>query len=173
MKKICTLTALLLAVIMILASCGNKAEAPDGMKALESTDNSGYNIYIPELWHQGKSDSAVTAYAADNSNITMASYDITEAYENGDAYIEAIRNEIQNTFSNVEWTSETADILLGGNAAKRLEYKAKVGNEDLSFMQIITVKSMKEYIFTYTAKTENYEGHKAEVQLIVDNFSFN
>lgn len=177
MKKTLCLLITLVMTLSLLCGCGSNAKgAPDGMKAVESSDTLDYYIYIPAHWVQDLSTGAISAYAStsDLSNISMTQFNLDEIKplnEYVTKYVEDLGENLKD-FKLAEGYPEKGETLLGKTAAVKLEYTAKLAGNEYKYMQIICVKGSTIYYFTYTALPELYEKHMEEVQQILDNFAF-
>ena len=163
--------------LCMLCGCGSRTEgAPDGMKALTSSDKLDYYIYVPAAWVQDLSTGAVSAYvsSSDLSNVSMTQFNLDELKKLDDHvadYIADLETNL-NGFKLEEGYPEKGATLLGGVEAKKLEYTASLAGNEYKYMQIICAKSGTIYFFTYTAMAEAYDEHTEEVQQILDNFAF-
>lgn len=175
MKRINAFLLILVIVLSLSASCSQKQPAPDNMKALETEMDLDYNIYIPYSWVQDLSTGIVSAYvsAGDFSNISMVAFALKEAGVTNESFWEEYSEDFQNTFSDFKYEEGSPEnMLLGGTAAVKHIYGAEVTGQEYKFMQIVCVRNMSVYIFTYTAHNQLFDGHLDEVKMIVDNFSF-
>lgn len=170
--------ALLMAVVLCLClfcSCSQRTKgAPDGMKAIESSDKLDYNIYIPAHWIQDLSTGAVSAYVSESdlSNVSMTQFNLEELKPLSDLVTDYTKELSENlgNFTMLEGSPEK--MLLDGVEAQKIEYTATLVGREYKYMQIICIKSTTIYYFTYTALAENYDANLEGVQSIIDNFAF-
>jgi hypothetical protein len=64
-------------------------------------------------------------------------------------------------------------MVLGGIAANKYIYTASVTGVTYKYMQVICIRGGVAYLFTYTVIPENFDNHIAEIDRILENFSFN
>lgn len=175
MKKISTLILFAIFLTLILTGCGNEAGVPDGMKALESSDELAYNLYIPESWTQDLSTGAVSAYSGkdDMANISMTTYEIEEAGKALSVICDEYVEKLKETVGEFEYCEGSpSNITFGNTPAEKIEYNASLTGEQYKLMQIFCAKNGRLYIFTYTSISDKYDEHKEEVQSMIDNFEF-
>lgn len=176
MKRIIAILLTTVFTLTLLCGCGGSAPAPDGMKALESSDKLDYYIYIPAHWVQDLSTGAVSAYVGttDLSNVSMTQFNLKELKKLDEYvadYVTDLEENLQD-FKLVEGYPENGKTLLDGVEAIKLEYTAKLVGNEYKYMQIICVRGATIYYFTYTALAEKYDEHTEDVQKILDNFAF-
>ncbi len=175
MKKFIALFLTLVLALSLLCSCGSTGKgAPDGMKALESSDKLDYYIYIPASWVQDLSTGAVSAYvsSSDLSNISMTQFNLDEL-KKLDEYVADYTADLEENLKDFKMAEGfPQDTILGGVAASKLEYTATLAGNQYKYMQIICANGSTIYYFTYTAGVDAFDTHAEEVQKILDNFAF-
>ncbi|MBQ7968335.1 MAG: DcrB-related protein [Clostridia bacterium] len=175
MKKFLALFLAVVFCFTLLCSCSKNTEgAPDGMKAVESSDKLDYNIYIPAHWIQDLSTGVVSAYVSnsDLSNISMTQYNLEELKPLDD-YVKQYTDELTANLDELKMSEGYPQkMILDGVEAKKLEYTASLAGNTYKFMQVICIKGATIYYFTYTALSENYDANAEDVQKILDNFAF-
>ncbi|MBQ6701337.1 MAG: hypothetical protein IJN17_00100 [Clostridia bacterium] len=179
MKKAVALLMILAMSLTLLCGCGgdSPAQAPEGMKALESTDKLEYNIYVPYGWTQDLSTGAVSAYAgsSDLSSIVMTqyTYDTQEAKDLLE-YTNNYTDELSKTFTDFKLAEDSPlGTTLDGLPAYKIEYTGKLAGKEYKFMQVICLKGGATiYFFTYTSLSTVYDSHLDDVNKILDNFDF-
>ncbi len=176
MKKTIAFALTLLMCFALLCSCTTERTkgAPDGMKAIESSDKLDYNIYIPAGWVQDLSTGAVSAYcsSSDLSNISMTQFNLEEL-KPLDEYIAKYTEDLKENLGEFQLSENSPEnILLDGVEARKIEYTAKLVGNEYKYMQIVCINGGTIYFFTYTALTEKYDEHTEDVQKILDNFAF-
>ena len=177
MKKIFAL--LMTFVLVLCAFCGCSARtkgAPDGMKALESSDKLDYYIYVPVTWVQDLSTGVVSAYvsASDLSNVSITQFNLEELKKLDEYvtdYVEDLGENLKD-FKLEEGYPENGKTLLNGVEAQKLEYTATLAGNQYKYMQIICAKGGTIYYFTYTALADAYDTNMEDVNMILDNFAF-
>ncbi|MBR5314689.1 MAG: DcrB-related protein [Clostridia bacterium] len=175
MKKFLALFLATVFCFTLLCSCGERTEgAPDGMKAVESSDKLDYNIYIPAHWVQDLSTGVVSAYVsnADLSNVSMTQYNLEELKPLDD-YVKKYTDELTTNLDDFQMIEGYPQkMILSGVEAKKIEYTASLAGNTYKFMQVICIKGATIYYFTYTALSENFDTNAEDVQKILDNFAF-
>ncbi len=183
--SLCVLAA---ALALCVCACGEAAdlEAPEGMKKVDAATTS-FTMYVPDSWTVDMSTGVISAYASltDRANVSFTGFALDN--ENRamtlDSFWETYSGDFKDTFGdsmfyfdeNGEETAEpfAAKTTLGGIAANKYVYRAKVTGEVYKFMQVTCIAAGTVYIFTYTAIDSAYESHLQEVGDILDNFKFN
>lgn len=177
-RNIFALIALSLCAVIFLSACSGNADvsAPNGMKLL-SNDIVDYYLYIPESWEGDMSTGMVSAYSTyDNSNISMMAFALGDKYDYSTTvaqFVEKNKEDLENTYADIEYITEPSNVELDGYAAIKMVYTATVTGTSYQFMQLCTVANATVYVFTYTALPDVFENHTDEVQSMIDNFSFN
>lgn len=175
MKKYIALFLTFVLCIGVLCGCSNnKKAAPDGMKAVESSDNLDYNIFIPETWTQDLSTGVISAYckSSDLSNISVTQFNLEDT-DTLAKHVEDYVNELKENLAEFTLSKDyPQNTLLGGTAASKIEYTAKLVGNEYKYMQVICIRKGTIYFFTYTSLSERYDEHADEVKSILDNFSF-
>lgn len=175
MKKYIALILTVVLCIGIFCSCSKDNEtAPDGMKAVQSSDNLDYNIYIPETWTQDLSTGVISAYckSSDLSNISVTQYNLEDT-DSLTKHVEDYITELKNNLADFSLSEDyPQNALLGGTTASKIEYTAKLVGNEYKYMQIICIRKGTIYFFTYTSLSERYDEHTEEIKNILDNFSF-
>lgn len=172
-------TAFLLTFLLILgmlASCGSSTDdgsAPFGMKTI-STELVDYNLHVPTAWVEDISTGVVTARYSDTdaSNISMMKIATGVNEATTDDFWAGHKAGFEATFTDLEMIEEGADLLLGGQAAKRYVYTATMLDMTYRFMQVVAMKDGYVYLFTYTSTDALYESHLDDVNSMIENFSF-
>ena len=175
MKKLIALILTLVLCIGVLCSCSdNDQSAPDGMKAVQSSDNLDYNIYIPEEWTQDLSTGVISAYckSSDLSNISMTQFNLEDT-DTLDKHVEDYVAELEANLDEFKLSEGYPQkTLLGGVAASKIEYTAKLAGNEYKYAQIICIRKGTIYFFTYTSNANNFDSHAEDIKNILDNFSF-
>nr|MBQ4317973.1 hypothetical protein [Clostridia bacterium] len=177
MQKFRRLTALILAFVMLslpLASCQKQEDsAPNGMKQL-SNELVDYNLYVPSGWVEDVSTRFVSAYVSDidRTNISMEAFELEASDTTLASFWEGYKSDFEATFSEMEYAVEGETMLLGGVPANRYVYTATVTGVQYKFMQVVAIKGLTVYIFTYTAKPDKYDEHLQAVDAILEYFTF-
>lgn len=184
MKKILSIF-LVLATLLLLVSCGDESEVPDGMKLVEN-DKKTYKLYVPQEWVVDITDGVSTAYANDKSNISLMTMQWSSSkYSSVEEYCDQYYKNLKATMQNVSDIEKYIDNQkFGKDSLPALKFIYTIGPDTVDgasvdgapakykFMQIFSFDSSGQvYIFTYTALEENYEDHVKSVQQIIDTFT--
>lgn len=184
-KRIIALFFVVLSLTIILASCGNKGDIPDGMKRASDTRIVDYELFVPETWivdtpsfSSSEDDVKMLAVSmahvstSDRSNISVAQWNVTVNTSNIDTWWE---NEYKPDITNVlgaTVSKEGEEMVLDGKTAKKYEYSAKVNETTYKFMVVSTVRNGSIYVITYTSNEENYDKNLDDVSKILENIRF-
>ena len=183
MKKFLSIL-LVLATLLLLVSCGDDSEVPDGMQLVDN-DKKTYKLYVPEAWVVDVADGVSTAYANDKSNISLMTMQWSSSkYASMEEYCDQYYKNLKATMQNVsEIEKYTDNQTFGKDALPALKFIYTIGPdtdegaaEDTTvakykLMQVFSFDSSGQvYIFTYTALEQNYESHIKSVQQIIDTF---
>lgn len=195
MKRKLSLILAVIMCILTLASCSQADNyVPAGYKKA-SNDNADYTLYVPEGWTVDMSTGVTTAYATDRSSVSFIGFELDDTVIRFDHVTEGDGTENENatdtgaedkdkivslddywayyskafedTFSDMEYVSEGENTVVSGIEAKKYVYKATVTGVKYVFLQVVAIKDMTVYIFTYTAKDSSYESHVEEVTEIL------
>ena len=180
--KILVSLLLVISIVFLAVSCGQKDDVPRGMQLVES-EFVDYKLFVPATWTVDKTSGFLSAYIPDDkSNVSVMTMTGTRAYDSFDQYMEEYIAELKNTYVGFEYieneslvpTSEKPQtgITIGGKSASRLVYRIKIGETSYKYMQIITVSGYYIYTLTYTALEEKYDSHLDDVSKIISEFKF-
>lgn len=196
MKRILTFFTLILAVAMLLSSCSDKPDAPEGMQVVYKSAEDGYTFFGPGGWIISNRAGIAASYVSNinNTSISFAKTELPEGVELKD-YFDTLKGEFTYDItltkdgercnfgtdsSTVAYkyiytfklpTRDTADSDGDGNTAEEVL-------TDYTSMQIILSHKDKFYIFTYTAlgtpgdEGTNYALYLEGAQAAIDNFKF-
>ena len=170
MKKILSLICAVICVLA-LASCGNTANAPKGMK-LASNEICDYYFYVPQNWTVDMSTGVASAYFSDTdkSNMSFTSYALSKEMT-PDEYWETLKTDYSAIFAELS-EPEVKETTLDGVAAKQYTYTAKAGTAEFKIMQVFCIKGETAYVFTFTATPEKFAEHIDKVGLVLAEFRF-
>lgn len=201
MKRFTALLLVLVLCFSLCACAQDNTDAPEGMKLVE-TESKNYSLYVPDHWSVDMSTGVVSAYAskADQSNISFTGFAVDtvslaeetvvadtgseeEAKSMVDVFWESYSEDFAETFGDTmkyidENGKEVDDpapskTTLGGFAANKYSYTARVTGETYKFMQVVCIEAGYVYILTYTAVTEAFDSHLEDVESVISNFKFN
>ena len=187
--------ALIFAVMFVcaaLASCGkDKNGVPSGMIEVGGELNTEYRLFVPNDWTADIETGFVSAHAQDGSNVSVQAISTSGVFSSSTDYLIRIDNEtynglteyfekaylptIKTTFASLSLDEQYTQGQKLGDEERACKYVYSVtsGGKDYKLMQVIAVHGSNIYIFTYTARTPNYDKHLEEVtDKILQNFIF-
>ncbi len=143
----------------------------DGYKLISDKSVAKFSLYVPEEFEVKYSSGIVEAYLADGSNITMSTATNTGVVVSD--YWETRRSELETLFGKVTVITEDKDTSLGTtDRAFAYEYTFVYNGETYHVYQILAVTTFNGYVFTYTAKEENYSKHLDTINNICDKVTY-
>ena len=172
MKKLAFIMALILASLPLLVSCSNNEdEAPDGMK-LVTNDIVNYKLYVPETWTESISTGVVGAYCSnsDITNVTVMAWNV-ESGETLDTWWEKAQTDFNIILDDMQLSS-TETTTLGGVAANKYSYTAKLGENEYSFVQVACLHWSMVYVLTVTSLTDLIGSHTEDIEDMITYFEF-
>lgn len=148
----------------------------DGYVLATDKTNSGFKFYVPESYEIDYTSAAVSATHSDGSNVNMTI--ASRAGIPAKDYWELRKQELSLIATNLEVIQENVSTKLGNNSqwAFLYEYTYEYNGSKYHVYQILAVDGLlifgDGYVFTYTAKEENYAKHFGEVEKIINKVSF-
>ena len=196
MKRILTFITLILSVAMLLASCGEAPDAPEGMQVVYASAEDGYIFYGPEGWIISNRAGIAASYVSgiNKTSISFAKTELAEGVAVED-YFDSVKDEFTYDItltkdgelsnfgtdnSTVAYkyiytfklpTRDTGDSDGDGDTAEDIYI-------DYTTMQLIVSHGGEVFIFTYTAlgtpddESANYRLYLDGAQAAIDNFKF-
>ncbi len=142
----------------------------DGYNLVSDAKISKFSLYLPESFKVNFSSGMVSASLEDGSNITMSRAVNTSYGETVGDYFEDRIKELEKIVSNfkaIEFSDEDGEIktikedAVFGNAirAASMEYTFVYNNEAYHVYQVCAITNSNAFVFTYTAKEDNYQKH--------------
>ena len=160
-SKIISLLTVILIMSIMMVSCANDSDAPDGMKEL-STDKNAYNFYVYTQWIVDEQNTQCAYYsAADRSNVSMAAYVPDESFKTMAEYL-----------SKFELVESNSDAKMFEYNAYKLIYTFEFGGQQFKVMQVMTLHQGLVYIFSYTSSPDNYDFHIKEAEAMLAEITF-
>lgn len=146
-------------------------DTPDGMKIASSSDYA-YRFYVPKTWicnSQSKKSEAQYPESG-NPNVTVTLYEPLETMSIDDyfAMCEARYTESLSGYERLDTTERT----VAGRRAVSYTYRARYDGLSFCIMQTVFCDGQIMYSITYTALEEAFDTHTADVNAILDAFSF-
>ena len=176
---------------MLLASCGEESEIPDGMQLVDN-EFVNYTFYVPDDWTPDTTiDGFLSAKANDNTNVSVQTMTWSNQYGSRELdkdFREDYFKKLESTFKDITLLEEECSIenqTVGVQKNSAVKYVYTVGSDDATYkiVQYFSYNAGYLYIITYTGKisdkvngeekaVEYFEDHLEELSSIIDNFVF-
>ena len=180
-KKILVLVVIF-AMTLTFVSCAQNTDpsgAPSGYQ-LASDEQLDYKFYVPQTWTVDQNKGVSAAYVSDDrSSVSFMSFALSESAievsasgtssQQLDSFWKKYADMFKTTYSDMEYITEGVNRLIANCASKTYVYTANVTGNPYKFMQVTALKDGIVYLFTYTAKSENYDSHIDDVEGILSN----
>lgn len=148
----------------------------DGFLLISDAGKSGFDFFAAKGFSADISDAMVSASHADGSNVNLTK--ATGTGVSAETYWERRKEELSVFVTDFVEIKVAEPTKLGNNSgwAFLYEYSFRYNGEAYKVTQILAVHGpqlfAEGYIFTYTAKAENYDAHTADVQKMIDKVVF-
>lgn len=174
MKKTVSVIALLAALMLLLAGCGNTepTDIPDGYQ-LASTEECDYNFYVPDTWIVDSDSLYSCAYysAGDPTSISVTAYNMDYTDTTVSDWWEGYTEQMNKAFEEYTLVSED-DAKMGGIDGKKYTYTAKLADVQYNFVCTAVVKDAYVYYMLYTSTADKYEEHIDTLNEVIGYFEF-
>ena len=166
--------ALLLLLLLSAASCSS-LDPPDGMQ-LCSKDTLEYVFFVPNSWSVNAKTDATSAFislGSDNkpkASVSVTSYG-ADVELDLDGYWDICEEEYRKEFKSFTFIAESATVVAGKNA-KEFVYTADFSGVTYKFSQTVFIDRGMFYIITYTARPDNYDAFRADLDAMRNAFTF-
>ncbi len=173
MKKLALFFAVLMIALPVLCACSEADdEAPAGMKLVKN-DIVNYKLYVPETWTESISTGVVGAFCSnsDVTNVTVMAWNV-DSNETIDSWWEKGQSDFGLILDDMKLSS-TETTTLGGVAAKKYTYTAKLGENEYSFIQVACIHWSMVYVLTITSLPDLIGSHSEDIENILASFKFN
>lgn len=185
MKKFLKITALLCAVVLLLAGC-TKAEN-DGFTVFKSSPMN-FRLEYPSHWTmQINNETKTAAFVTpgegysdqyrDNVTVTVSGLGTASDFAN---YAKLYEESLPSTLKGFSLTA-SEEIFLDGKEAIRLTYKSQTTEKDkdgkevtteLKFLQCIAFANDQVYTFTFMAEPNSYDYFLPYVETMIGTLRF-
>ncbi len=149
----------------------------DGYLLISDKGLSGFNFYVPEDFKCDYSSAIVSATHEDGSNMSITEATATGVYAN--QYWQMRKQDLSVFVTDIKEIQVDVETRLGNNSSKlygdwayAYEYSYKYNGNDYHVYQIIAINGSSGYVFTYTAKEENYLTHLEAVFKTIEKVDF-
>ena len=149
-------------------------EAPEGMY-LASNNDVAYRFYAPNGWSTDQNNSIVSVwFEADRSSVSVVPYLPETETMTVDEFWALTVSQLKETDPTFDEAAVTVtERKLGERGAKVYEYTYTVGGSTYCYKQAVAAYKSMLYSVTYTAATQEiYQAHLAEVDAMLNAFTF-
>lgn len=182
MKKRIGICLMVLFVLFSGVSCAKKDESvPEGYLLAENP-GADYTFFYPETWTLDRADAGMTSvYYSDTdfSNVTLTAFTASMPYSSIASYIEEYYfTKFEDNFNNLslsynqDGSLKLKGVKVDGLDGVSVDYKAAFSGEEYAFRSVFVYYDGVYYTLTYTAKSDLFESHLADVDGIVNNLRF-
>ena len=171
-RKLSMIIAVVMLAAVALTACQKRdTTVPDGMRRIES-ETIGVDLIVPEEWTDSMSTGAVGAYCSNNdsTNVTVMAWNV-DASTTLDSWWELYEDEFNLVFDDFK-LENTETTTLGGVAANKYTYTAKLGENEFKYVQCACLHWGMVYVLTFTTTPDKYETHAEEFSDMISNFAF-
>ena len=155
---------------MLLTSCGEESDVPEGMQLVEN-EFVNYEFYVPTDWTPDTSiDGFLSAKANDNTNVSVQTMTWSNQYSSLDVYFrEDYFKKLESTFKDITLLEEECSIenqTVGVQKNPAGKYVYTVGSDDATYkiVQYFSYNAGYLYIITYTGKISDKVKVKEKVE---------
>ncbi len=146
-------------------------KTPEGMK-IASGKNDAHRLYVPKTWvcfpESGRTEAYVDESGKPNVTVTLTVPDTSMAI---DEYLDSCKTRYAEALSGYE-EIETKERQVGGRRALTTTYRATYDGMTFCIMQTVLSDSEAMYSVTYTALDDRFDAHLADVERMLDTFTF-
>ena len=171
--RIICLTLLCVMVLTALAACSND-NTPDGYQLI-ACEGDKFRLYVPAGWQSSTKGGITSAIYSMDDNVTVSVYVADDAGElSVEEYWALCDSKLKAELDGYEWSGKTEKKVLGGKAAQKCVYTAKVSLVDhttgeisevaYKYMQVMTKHDGQMYVLLYSAPEDKYDAHVEEIE---------
>ncbi|MBQ7353449.1 MAG: hypothetical protein IJW54_05535 [Clostridia bacterium] len=170
MKKLGLLIGALALICIMLVSCGESSDVPDGMMQASCSDF--YTLYVPDSWQINQSTEAVVSaqpHESERTNVSVMYWSTSQGYSTHADFIKEYKAQLDLAFTGVTFIEEGTKSELGlrypnkdtnGNDispydAKDYVYVAKLGKLWYKYHVTVAIDRGIFYVVTYTFLQDN------------------
>ena len=195
MKKICAailLLAIMITSVLLLASCSDSSEVPEGMQLVYGSDADGYYFYAPGEWTVSNIGEIKSAYASrvDSTSVSLAEVFPSPTVPGSDIedyfftsyFSESLSEFPEGMTPNVTISGETTVFGKEGftaDKAVKYTYNYEYSDNTFGFMQILLKEGERYFVFTFCALLEQraddktyYDYYLDKLQQVIEEFKF-
>ena len=150
-------------------------KTPEGMK-LASADNMQYKFYVPTSWKCDIDNSVSDAYypESEKSNVVVTATSL-DSEMTVEQYFALCEKEYKDTFGEGKYEFiGKADRTVAERDATSFTYTVTVGDTRITVRQTMFLYNQGELVYsiTYTAHSDRFDEHVADVDKMLDHFEF-
>lgn len=144
---------------------------PEGMK-IASAKGDAHRLYVPKSWICDSESGKSEAYYPESGkpNVTVTIY-VPDGSMTVDEYLTSCTTRYTEALSGYEAVS-TAERQVAGRRALSHTYRASYDGMSFRVMQTVLSDGQAMYSVTYTALDDRFDAHLADVERILDTFTF-
>ncbi len=172
-SKILAIAFVMLMLVSCLVSC-SQDNTPDGYK-LVACEGDKFRFYVPQSWQASDRGGITSAVYAMDQNVTVSVYAADDAGElSAEEYWALCNEKLGAELKDYSWSEKTEKTVLGGKAAIKTVYSAKLTLLDhttgktsdvaYKYMQVMARHDSKMYVMLYSAPEELYDAHVEEME---------
>ncbi len=149
-------------------------KTPEGMK-IASSDNKQYKFYVPKSWVCNVESGITEAYYDESGkpNVTVTAFS-PDGEITAEQYFELCEAEYKKTLgeNGYERLGDPVARKVADRDALSYTYSTKLGDKEFKIRQTVLIYNEIAYSITYTALTDSFDAHIADVDLMLDHFEF-
>ena len=146
-------------------------KTPEGMK-IASDKNAAHRLYVPKTWvcfpESGRTEAYVDESGKPNVTVTLT---VPETSMSIDEYLDTCKARSTEALAGYE-ELEVCDREVAGRRAISLTYRASYDGMSFCIMQTVLSDGNAMYSVTYTALADRFDTHLADVERMLDTFTF-
>ena len=146
-------------------------KTPEGMK-IASDQNDAHRLYVPKTWvcysESGRTEAYVDESGKPNVTVTLHLPDESMSIDDYLALCEARYAEALSGYEPID----TQERQVAGRRALSATYRASYDGMTFRIMQTVLSDGDAMYSVTYTALDDRFDAHLADVEAMLDVFTF-
>ena len=146
-------------------------KTPDGMK-IASAKSEAHRLYVPKSWicHSESGKSEAYCDESGKPNVTVTIY-VPDDSMTVDEYVEICKGRYSESLAGYQ-PLDLSERQVAGRRAVSMTYRASYDGVDFCVMQTVLSDGQAMYSVTYTALADRFDAHLADVESILNAFSF-
>ena len=194
MKRIISLTLIVLFAVAALAGCTNNAEvsAPDGQKVAgraAGNDAVYYSFNYPDDWDIAENDGIVAIrkdlnksdLIAQYASINVLTFGLSDVNTGARDYWKQYKKDLSDNLLDFKMLGQTEEgenakdgeeTKLGDTVALKVRYSGRYSEKTYLYDQVICCRNGTVYIVTLTAVNDDYDSVKDVLDTVTGSFVF-